>query len=72
MHALLTKQTATFVPARKYSQENTAKTARKRLKGLLGALAETRIALIAVAPTDKASFVYSYVQTRLMGQCNGK
>ena len=30
------------------------------------------IAVIAVAPTDKASFVYSYVQTRLRGQYNGK
>ena len=36
-----TKQTATFVPARKYSQENAAKTVRKRLKRLLGALAGT-------------------------------
>jgi len=26
------------------------------------------VAAIAVAPTGKASFVYSYVQTRLMGQ----
>ena len=30
------------------------------------------VAVIAVAPTAKASFVYSYVQTRLMGQYNGK
>ena len=30
------------------------------------------IAVIAVAPTGKASFVYSYVQTKLMGQANGK
>ena len=30
------------------------------------------IAVIAVAPTDRASFVYSYVQTRLKGQYNGK
>ena len=30
------------------------------------------IAVIAVAPTDKTSFVYSYVQTRLKGQYNGK
>ena len=30
------------------------------------------IAVIAVASTDKASFVYSYVQTRLMGQYDGK
>ena len=30
------------------------------------------IAVIAVAPTDRASFVYSYVQTRLRGQYNGK
>ena len=30
------------------------------------------IAVIAVAPTSKASFVYSYMQTRLMGQYNGK
>ena len=30
------------------------------------------IAVIAVAPTGKASFVYSYVQTRLRGQYNGK
>ena len=30
------------------------------------------IAVIAVAPTGKASFVYSYVQTRLKGQYNGK
>ena len=28
------------------------------------------IVVIAVAPTGKASFVYSYVQTRLMGQYN--
>ena len=30
------------------------------------------IAVIAVAPTGKASFVYSYVQTRLMDQYNAK
>ena len=30
------------------------------------------IAVIRVAPTGKAFFVYSYVQTRLMGQYNGK
>ena len=30
------------------------------------------IAVIAVAPTGKASFVYSYEQTRLMGQYNRK
>ena len=30
------------------------------------------IAFIAVTPTGKASFVYSYVQTRLKGQYNGK
>ena len=30
------------------------------------------IAVIVVAPTDKASFVDSYVQTRLRGQYNGK
>ena len=30
------------------------------------------IAVIAVAPAGKASFVYSYAQTRLMGQYNGK
>ena len=30
------------------------------------------IAVIAVAPTGKASFVYSYVQMRLKGQYNGK
>ena len=30
------------------------------------------IAVIAVAPTDRTSFVYSYVQTRLKGQYNGK
>ena len=30
------------------------------------------IAVIAFAPTGKASFVYSYVQTRLKGQYNGK
>ena len=30
------------------------------------------IAVIAIAPTGKASFVYSYVQTRLKGQYNGK
>ena len=29
-----------------------------------------QIAVIAVAPADKASFVYSYVQTRLKGQYN--
>ena len=39
----LTKQTATFVPARKYSQENTAKTVMKRLKRPLGALAGTKL-----------------------------
>ena len=33
---------------------------------------EEAIAVIAVAPTDRASFVYSYVQTRLYGQYNGK
>ena len=38
----LTKQTATFVPARKYSQENTAKPVRKRLKRPLVALAGTK------------------------------
>ena len=32
----------------------------------------TEIAVFAVAPTGKAPFVYSYVQTRLMGQYNGK
>ena len=32
----------------------------------------TAIAVIAVAPTSKASFVYSCMQTRLMGQFNGK
>ena len=32
----------------------------------------TRIAVIAVAPTGKASFVYSNVQTRLKGQYNRK
>ena len=31
-----------------------------------------QIAVIAVAPTGKVSFVYSYVQTRLTGQYNGK
>ena len=30
------------------------------------------IAVIAVEPTGKAFFVYSYVKTRLMGQYNGK
>ena len=30
------------------------------------------IAVITVAPTGKASFVYSYVQTRLQDQYNGK
>ena len=30
------------------------------------------IAVIAVEPMGKASFVHSYVQTRLSGQCNGK
>ena len=30
------------------------------------------IAVIAVAPMGKASFVYSYVQTRLMDQYNRK
>ena len=33
---------------------------------------EVEIAVIAVAPTGKASFVYSYVQTRPKGQYNGK
>ena len=28
------------------------------------------MAIIAVSPTGKASFVYSYVQTRLRGQYN--
>ena len=28
---------------------------------------QTRIAVIAVEPTGKAFFVYSYVKTRLMG-----
>ena len=31
-----------------------------------------RIAVIAVAPTGKVFFVYSYVQTRLKDQYNGK
>ena len=31
-----------------------------------------KIAVIAVAPTGKAPFVYSYVQMRLKGQYNGK
>ena len=31
-----------------------------------------RSLIVAVAPKGKASFVYSYVQTRLMGQYNGK
>ena len=31
-----------------------------------------RIAVIAVAPTDRASFVYNYVQTRPKSQYNGK
>ena len=30
------------------------------------------IAVIAVTPTAKKYFVYSYVQTRLTGQYNGK
>ena len=30
------------------------------------------IAVIAVAPTGRASLVYSYVQTRLKGRYNGK
>ena len=30
------------------------------------------IAVIEVAPTGKTSFVYTYVQTRLKGQYNGK
>ena len=30
------------------------------------------IAVIAVVPTSKTSFIYSYVQTRLRGQYNGK
>ena len=38
----LTKQTATYVLARKYSQENTAKPVRKRLKRPLGVLAGTK------------------------------
>ena len=32
----------------------------------------TKIAVNAVAPTGKASFLYSYVKTRLRGQYNGK
>ena len=39
---------------------------------LFGSLSGPTIAVIAVAPTDRASFVYSYVQTRLKGQYNGK
>ena len=39
------KETATFVPARKYSQENTAKTVRKRLNRLFDG---NEIAVIAV------------------------
>ena len=35
-------------------------------------LSLTRIAVIAVAPTGEAFFVYNYVQTRPMGQYNGK
>ena len=35
-------------------------------------LKKYEIAFIEVAPTGKASFVYSYMQTRLMGQYNGK
>lgn len=31
-----------------------------------------RIAVIAVAPTGKVFFVYSYMQTRLKDQYNGK
>jgi len=34
--------------------------------------ARLSIAVIAIAPMRKALCVYSYVQTRLMGQCNGK
>ena len=30
------------------------------------------IAVTVVAPTGKASFIYSYVQTRLVGQYNEK
>ena len=33
---------------------------------------QSTIVVIAVAPTGKASFVYSYMQMRLMGQYNGK
>ena len=36
------------------------------------AMFKRSIAVIAVAPTGKVSFVYSYVQTRLTGQYNGK
>ena len=39
---------------------------------LLLTLIHVFIAVIAVAPTDRASFVYSYLQTRLRGQYNGK
>ena len=31
-----------------------------------------QVAVIAVAPTGKACFVYIYVQTKRMGQYNGK
>ena len=34
--------------------------------------ARLSIAIIAIAPVCKALCVYIYVQTRLMGQCNGK
>jgi len=36
------------------------------------AMMQVAIAVIAVASTGKAFLVYSYVQTRLMGQYNGK
>ena len=34
--------------------------------------ARLSIAVILIAPMGKALCVYIYVQTRLMGQCNGK
>ena len=47
----------------------------RRMKGHFASLTEfgkDLTAVIAVARTGKASFVDSYVQTRVMGQYNGK
>ena len=40
--------------------------------GIFTLLTSVTITVVEVAPAGKASFVYSYVQTRLTGQYNGK